>query len=379
MIFRSLPAVVCIALASTALIAGAHSDAAEIVVGQVGTAATAAPLRAGIQICLDAVNARGGVHGNILKLVYRERDATPEDAVRKTRQLIKDADPIALVGLIGTGPMEALLQNKVLDEAGIPVVLGRAGAVSLHDPVHPLLFHTRANYADEARVITAQLATIGLDRLGVFYENSAFGKEGLSTIENKAKDKKLQIVGSASYEYNTTKVEEAVKALQAVRPTAVIAVAASKATAEFYKAWRATGSHTSIVAMSITDVAEVVRQIGGATARGLIVTQVVPDPSNKTTPVVRELHDNFRRYPQKELGITQVSQSMLEGYLSAKVLVEGLKRAGPRPTRGRLRAAMDSMQDYDAGGVAIGFSSSNHTGSKFVESAIVLRSGKLMR
>jgi ABC-type branched-subunit amino acid transport system substrate-binding protein len=75
----------------------------------------------------------------------------------------------------------------------------------------------------------------------------------------------------------------------------------------------------------------------------------------------------------------EINQTMVEGYLTAKTVVEALKRAGPNPTRKKVLAALESMKQFDAGGVIIGFTPANHTGSKFVELAIVLASGKLMR
>lgn len=59
--------------------------------------------------------------------------------------------------------------------------------------------------------------------------------------------------------------------------------------------------------------------MGADTALGLIVTRVMPDPYNTTLLLIKELHANFRKYgPPKVV----VNQTVVEGYLAAKTLVE---------------------------------------------------------
>ena len=70
---------------------------------------------------------------------------------------------------------------------------------------------------------------------------------------------------------------------------------------------------------------------------------------------------------------------MLEGYATAKVLVEALRRSGPKPTRERLHAALEAMQNYDLGGLSISFSPSDHTGLDFADLSIIDADGKFRR
>ncbi|MNY50930.1 hypothetical protein D3C86_1864800 [compost metagenome] len=80
----------------------------------------------------------------------------------------------------------------------------------------------------------------------------------------------------------------------------------------------------------------------------------------------------------KQQGV-EPSNAGMEGFMSAKVLVEGLRRAGPDLTRERLVTALEGMRDYDLGGILISYSAERHTGSSFVEMSIVSSTGKLIR
>lgn len=96
----------------------------DIVVAGVGQfrdpRSTASQVQAGVRICLDEVNARGGVLGARLRLVLKDRGPDGPDAVRRTREAIEEYRPTALVGISGTAPLEALVRADVLGKAGIP-------------------------------------------------------------------------------------------------------------------------------------------------------------------------------------------------------------------------------------------------------------------
>ena len=73
----------------------------------------------------------------------------------------------------------------------------------------------------------------------------------------------------------------------------------------------------------------------------------------------------------KQIGKREFSFTSLESYISAKITVEALKRAGPKPTRENFMQAFDSMKHFDTGGYAVSFSPTNHNGSSQVEVTVI--------
>jgi ABC-type branched-subunit amino acid transport system substrate-binding protein len=355
--------------------------AATLVVGQVAPysgplAPTGSHVGAGAQLYFDRVNAAGGVHGAKIRFVTKDDGYKVPDTVKLTRELIGESNPIALVGMVGTGNVEALVKDKVLAEADIPVVGIRSGAMSLVSPVVPQLFHTRASYAAEVDKIVQQLATTGIRRVAVLYQDDPLGLDGLAGAEKSLKQHSLQLLVKAPYEKNTTKVEPAVKEIATAKPQAVIMVSNTAASAEFVKQARSAGIDGQLLTLSITDGPQVVKRIGKETAHGLGIVQVVPDPNSRAIVLSRDLQDDHKRFAPK--GI-ELNHTLLEGYLSAKVLVEGLRRAGPNPTRKKLRESLEAMRDYDAGGLLIRFSPSSHSGSDYLDITILNKEGKVLR
>jgi branched-chain amino acid transport system substrate-binding protein len=357
------------------------AHAKELVIGQVAPIldplVAGFQMKSGIELYFDAINQAGGVHGATLRLAVKDRaPQVAADAVPKTRELIEEHKPLALIGLAGTGPMEALLKQGVLEAAGLPVIGIRTGATSLHQPVHPLLFHTRANYAIEAEKIVRHMNTMGLKKIAVFHEDSPFGREALKHTLASLEKSRFKALAVASYPANTNEVQPALKAITAVSPDAVIAASSSSAAAQMFKGLNQSGAtRIQMVNFSTVDAAIVVKLIGRIDARGLGIAQVVPDPENRRTPIVREFQDHVKSLRDAKYEMTQ---GALEGYIAAKVLVEGLRRAGPNPTAAKLRQALEKISNFDAGGLVVNFSPRNHSGSSYVNIGILASDGKLM-
>jgi branched-chain amino acid transport system substrate-binding protein len=361
--------------------AAAHSR--ELTIGQVAAftadvQGTALQIKSGAELHFEAVNRAGGINGNTLRLVARDRDNTADSAVHTTRAFLAEVKPLALLGLMGTGPMQALVKQQVLDPSGVPVVGIRTGAASLQRPVHPLLFHTRADYAAEARKAVTYLATMGHRRVAIFSERSAFGDEGAQHVDTALREQSMpSVVARGHYETNSTDVADALQQIRQGRPDAIVAIGASNPVAEFYKGYIAQnkGAPLPVIALSTVDAGTVVKRIGQEAAYGLGIAHVVPDPRNRRMGIVREMQDVGKRLRGPAFDPTQAE---LEGYIAARVLVEALRRAGTEPTPTRLRSELESLRQLDLGGIVITFSRQTHSGSAYVDVGIIGRQGRVL-
>jgi ABC-type branched-subunit amino acid transport system substrate-binding protein len=112
----------------------------------------------------------------------------------------------------------------------------------------------------------------------------------------------------------------------------------------------------------------------GDIGRGVIVTQVFPYERSISSPLVKQALELA-----KARGITELSPAMLEGFAAAKVLVEGLQRAGAKPTREKLQAALEGIRKLDIGGLEVSYSPDDHTGLDFADLSIIGTDGKFKR
>ena len=362
-------------------LASGIAAAAEILVAQVAPlsgplAPTGNGMRVGALVCFQAVNAAGGIRGSKIRLVSRDDGYKAEETVRLARATLAESRPIAFFGIVGTGNLEALIKENVLSEAGIPAIGLRSGASSLVRPENTLLFFTRASYAEEVDRIVSHLAMTGQRRIAAFYQDDAFGADGLAAIDLSSKQHKVDVLARASYPKNTTQVESAVNALAAANSQAIVMVANTAASAEFVKQFRAVGGTAQLFALSPTEGTQVAQKIGAQAAHGFAVSQVVPDPQNGGLPIVRDFQDDFRKHAPSGF---EASATVLEGYVAARTLVEALRRAGAEPTRAKLVASLQSIRNFDIGGMNIGFDTRSRSGSHYVDIAILGPDGKLLR
>lgn len=333
-------------------------------------------LRQGAELAFREVNERGGVHGQKIMLESLDDAYKVEETVRLAREVGKRPEkPVALLGLVGTGNMAALMKQGVVDEVGVPIVGVRTGAVNLRQPGHPLVFHLRASYQAEVEKLVEMASAIGSRQFGVFYQDDPFGQDGLEAAKKDIAKRNLTLLATGSYPKNTTQVDAAVEALTKANGIQAIVMAANtQATAAFVQAYRARGGTAQLYALSVNNDREIVDKIGADRARGLGIVQVVPFPFSGVMPLTRDYQKTLSKYiPDAQPTVTGI-----EGYIYGKVMVEALRRAGPRVTRESLVTALEGAP-FELGGYVIDFSPQSHEGSQFVELTIIGAKGKLMR
>ena len=94
-------------------------------------------------------------------------------------------------------------------------------------------------------------------------------------------------------------------------------------------------------------------------------------PTKRRIPIVGEYQNALAAVGAKP----DYSFSGLEGFISAKVLVEGLKRGGKDLTRSKFIRAMEGISDLDLGDYFVGYSPTNHNGSKYVDITVINKDG----
>jgi ABC-type branched-subunit amino acid transport system substrate-binding protein len=354
--------------------------AAELVVAQIAPlsgvlASTGKQMVLGGQIYFDSVNAKGGVHGARIKHVVLDDSYKVDETVRLTQEVLGRGDVVALFGFAGTANVGKLLSDGVLDAGGIALVAPYTGGEVLRSPFNPWIFHVRAGYADEAEHMVQQVTTLGMKRVAVMYQDDAFGKAGLAGVEAALASRQLKLAVAAPYERNTDKVDEAVRLINASDAQAVIMISVNRSTAAFAKRYREAGGGAQLYNISVVDPAELVKLAGLQNVHGLGISQVVPYPYSPNLAVVREYQAALKKYAPQE----SVNYTSFEEFLGAKVLVEGLRRAGPNPTRAKVLKALESLERLDLGGTTVAYSASNRIGSRSVEVTVIGGSGRLMK
>ena len=328
-------------------------------------------MRNGIKAYFNYVNERGGIYGRKLELITEDDRYEPSAAPAASKKLIEEHKVFALLGYVGTPTGVAHL--PVITQAKVPLVGMFTGAEALRVPMNRYVFHVRASYYDETEKIVEQVVSTGGKKIAVFYQNDAYGEAGRKGTEIALTKRGMNVHSNGTFERNTVKVEAAVKTISASEPDAIVMVGAYAACAEFIRQMKKAGSGATFYNVSFVG-SKALADALGEEGSGVAISQVVPFPWGTAVPVVKE----YQALAAKS-GFNDYNFSAMEGFLTAKVMVEGLRRAGKNPTREGLVEALERMQDVDLGGFYVSYSPKNHAGSRFVDLTIIGRNGKFLR
>jgi ABC-type branched-subunit amino acid transport system substrate-binding protein len=364
------------ALAGAELLVARTGLAAEIVVGQVAPqtgfeANQGRAYAAGMQLLFNNSNAAGGVNGNTFVLVRKDDGGRPDDTVSATRQLLAESKPMVLAGYFGGRNINGLLAAGLLEKEKIALVGYRVAEIR---PETPLLYSVRAGLRDEITKLTEHLATIGITRLGLFYEEGPGAAALLAAADEAAKKAGATIQVKASYPAGEARVTPAVEAFVKAPPQAIVMVSTGAAAAAFIEEYRSAGGTAQLFAHSGADVEQMSKRLSEEQMQGIAIAQVTPSPYKISSKLTKEFVDAVAKSEKLEVP---VSYAMMEGYIAAKVIVEAVRRQKGKPTREGMVAALDSMDHYNLGGYVVGFKPGMHTGSRFVELSIISGTGKI--
>ena len=325
----------------------------------------------GALACFAAVNKAGGVNGRAIDLVTLDDGYDVKRAVANVDGFLADKDTFALFNCMGTPMIEAMLP-KVL-ASGIPFFAPFSGAL-LARPKSRNVLNIRASYPDEAQKLVQHLATLGIKKIAIAYQNNAFGKEVYEGAKLAFQTYKLPEGPAVTVESDGSDAQAAATKLVAEKPEAVIVALAGKSTIGFIKAVRKQERGLSLYALSIIGSAATLKAMGDDGV-GVAISQVVPSPGDRSSGVARDFDKAWSAADVK----LEPSHLALEGYINARVFVEVLRRAGRNPTRAGFIDAAWSLKRLDLGGFDAHFTEPGKSGSRYVELTMVGRDGRIIR
>ncbi|AKM78164.1 MAG: Extracellular ligand-binding receptor [Candidatus Wolfebacteria bacterium GW2011_GWC2_46_275] len=295
----------------------------------------------GEQTYINALNDAGGIYGRKIRLISYDDQYDPPKTAYYTQKLIVDDGVFALLNYVGTPTGKVAL--PMINEAQIPLVGLFSGAKIFREPLQPYIFNTRVSYHEEgAAVVNHLVKTSGLTKIAVLYQYDDFGFDVLQGIDNALKQAKLSPVATASYERNTINIERALDVISAAKPEAVILASVYGPSTQFIKQAHERGFTPIFATMSFVGPEAFAQELG-IDSEDIIISQTMPLPNMQPES---NCPDGYEYLLAKYFPEKNPTFGTLEGFINAKILAEGIKRAGPSLTRTSLISALESLTDY---------------------------------
>lgn len=326
---------------------------------------------AGSKAYFDYINAHGGIHGRKIRLISLDDGYNPEKAVANVKQLIQKDQVLALFSVLGTPANVAIM--PLIGQTGVPNFGPVSGSDMVRIPFNRLVFNTGPSYADELAKIIEHLQVRGISKIAAVYQDNAFGKEGLANLERIVGEHKMSLVGKASIDSSGADADKASETLAQSAPQAIVMITAGKASFDFIKSYNKRAVGMQYFALSVMASQTAIKALG-ADGVGVVVSQVSPFPFSATSRVVQEYQKVM-----KEMGVKHMSFASVGGFINAKILVDGLKRAGRNLTRESLVDALETMGKIDYDGFTINYTRNSHLGHRYVELTVISKDGRFLR
>ena len=347
----------------------------QIVIGQSialtgGLAELGLAVNKGVKLHLDQINAAGGISGQQIQIKTLDDAGKAEKAAENVRTLIERDRVVAIFAGIEGGPCTSAL--KVAVELKTPFIACMTGSPAMRETQDPHVFTVRAPHLAEFARIVEIATSYGYTKFGFLHADSDNGRQHLANVNRLLSERKLP-PAKAFVLAKDVKPDALAKALLASDVQVMFNHGAYDFYADMIMQARKTAPNKVNFFAINSGIAQLASKLG-VTGKGITFTSVVPFPSSGREAIAREFRKLYTAAYPKETP----TLGAMEGYISAKVLTESLKRAGARPTRESLTQAMDKLGTINLGNFAVTFTPGNHIGSTFVDTAVIAGDGRFV-
>ena len=325
-------------------------------------------MKMGIEAAFNRTNDAGGIEGRMLRLVAADDGYEPSRTTEAMKQLYEKEQVFGFIGNIGTAT-SAVAIPYALERRTLFFGPFTGASLVRHDPPDRYVFNYRASYAEETGALVRYLVKIRRlqpGQIAVLTQQDAFGDDGFAGVAKAFRTLGLNDGAIARFNYtrNSIDVDDAVNRLRAqkVPVKAVIMIATDRAAAKFIEKTRDLFPdmiYANVSAVGASSLANELMLLGARHAKGVIVTQGVPAASGFSS-LVLEYKNALAKYSAGEAP----DYTSLEGYISANILIQALKRTGPQLDTEKLIDTLEAMNSIDLGlGTTLSFGRAEHQAS----------------
>jgi len=313
-------------------------------------------MRQGLLAAFAEVNRAGGVAGRKLELKSADDGYEPQKTIDAMKKMLGEEKVFAIVGAVGTPTSNA--GQPIATEAKVPFIGPFTGAEFLRNPYKRYVVNIRTSYFHETQAWIEHLTKdLGITKIAILYQDDTFGLAGLDGVKLAMAKRNMSLVAAGTFRRNTTAVKSALLEIMKANPEAVVTVGPYKPVAEFIKLARQAKMDAVFVAISFVGSDALALEMGDKGA-GVIVSQVVPFPADKSVPLVASYQAALAAHdPGAKPGFVS-----LEGYLVGRLVIEALKRVPGEPTREALLDAITYSGAFDLDGIKLVYGPANNQG-----------------
>ncbi|WP_439889821.1 ABC transporter substrate-binding protein [Ralstonia sp. 25C] len=331
------------------------------------------------ELYLRKVNEAGGVNGHTIKVVTINGSSNLDTAAQRTGDVIRQHHPAALLNYYGSARTATLIKSGVLETNRTPVLGAIVSSTQVRQSAdNKWVFYVRAGLKAEAEQMVRQSVVLGGKRIAVLHQGDAFGEDGLNKSTAAMQSlglKPVLTVPLATKTMDAATLNKLAETVLKAEADVVLMFSDSVNIGGFLRAYRERGGNAVVTTDSTPSADELVHASSPDLARGVCIAEVMPALAKRNTKLARAFIADMTAAGRPDLA---KSTTALEGYASAKLFVEALRKVNGPVTGEAIRTALQTRGPFDLGDFDLHYGPSQFEGSRYVDIGIIGRDGRVL-
>jgi branched-chain amino acid transport system substrate-binding protein len=289
-----------------------------------------------LQMAQDEINAKGGVAGKKLKIVFEDVKDSNSVAVNAYLKVVRDINPPLV--FLSSYTTQNLATEPEVTKAQIPGFYA-GGGDAMHMKKNPWLFRIRPADGLQALAL-ARYATEGLGKkkIGIIYVQNDFGQPGAVAAEKIVKANGAEVVGMEAYAFTDNDMSAQLQKIKNAGADCLICISYGKDGALVLKLLKEMKIDFPVVVSSGVMVPAARNLIAPdelARVTGVMDAYLAPERGPEVAAYIKNFKDRFKLEPDP-FGSCY--------YDAAWILKQVLDKVGP--DRAKIRDALKTVKDY---------------------------------
>ncbi len=322
--------------------------------------------RDAIQVWVNDVNAKGGIHGRKIRFIAYDDGASPQEALTASRRLINQDKVFALMA--GSISGATLPVVPVINRSKIPFVSSMAAHRKLLQPFSRYIFRIYANEIAQSNAFADYaIGEAKLKRPAILYNSTDFGIGGYELTRERLKKKwGLSFVAAERYNPGDQDFSAQLLRIKQAKPDGILVHSFSQDGGIIVRQGKELGLNVPYIGGSATTT-PLFPRAAGKSGVGFVGVFVYPHIMAGSDPVVTSYKKKVAKLHPRGMPVGRPSEYDFAGYTAALVVGEALKRAGRDLTREKFIQALETLKDFDTGVMwPLTFTKDNHEGTSQV-------------
>jgi branched-chain amino acid transport system substrate-binding protein len=299
----------------------------------------------GVSDYLKYINEKGGIHGRKINLIHEDDQYKIPLAIASFEKLVTKDEVLAILHCGGTPQTMALLPK--IEKEKVPVI-PPGMLVPMYTPYKRYVFSYGSTYSNQMEVLIDYVINdlkVKAPKTAIVYWPVEWAKEGLRASKDRLKAYGVDPVGEIELPMGAVDASSQVLSMKRAGAEYVIIFTLAPGIINFIKTAEKFDYFPTYLTFTWCADDSILKAVGKAAK--IYYAGSMFGVWNDDSPGGKELREIAQKYGSSP----KLPTLYIQGYTTAAILVEGLRRAGKNVTVEKFVDALETLKDFDCGGM----------------------------